>query len=204
MRRFDWLVVAFTLAYVAGSVPLALRSGNDEFVFYIIVLLVLAALVGLVHLRVALHPACLVGLSLWGLLHMAGGLAPSPGGEGVLYNWWLVPERLKYDQAVHAYGFGMATWTVWQAMRTRLADPRPSFGLMFCAACAGMGLGALNEVVEFVAVLTIPDTNVGGYENTGWDLVANLTGSFVAAAAIWFYGAGAEAAAAAPSEPGSR
>ena len=44
---------------------------------------------------------------------------------------------------------------------------------MLCAA-AGSGFGALNEVVEFIAVLTIPETNVGGYENTGWDLVANL------------------------------
>ena len=41
----------------------------------------------------------------------------------------------------------------------------------------GMGLGALNEVVEFVAVLTMPETNVGGYTNTGWDLVSNLAGA---------------------------
>jgi hypothetical protein len=47
-----------------------------------------------------------------------------------------------------------------------------------------MGFGALNEVVEFIAVLTIPNTNVGGYENTGWDLVANLTGTVVAAVCI--------------------
>jgi len=39
-------------------------------------------------------------------------------------------------------------------------------------------------VVEFIAVLTIPNTNVGGYENTGWDLVANLTGTVVAAVCI--------------------
>jgi hypothetical protein len=38
----------------------------------------------------------------------------------------------------------------------------------------------LNEVVEFIAVLTIPNTNVGGYENTGWDLVANLVGASTA------------------------
>ena len=35
-----------------------------------------------------------------------------------------------------------------------------------------------------LAVLTIPNTNVGGYENTGWDLVFNALGAVVAAVAI--------------------
>jgi hypothetical protein len=47
-----------------------------------------------------------------------------------------------------------------------------------------MGFGALNEVIEFIAVLTLPNTNVGGYENTGWDLVANLVGTIIAALVI--------------------
>jgi hypothetical protein len=47
-----------------------------------------------------------------------------------------------------------------------------------------MGFGALNEVIEFIAVLTIPNTNVGGYVNTGFDLVSNLVGCVIAAALI--------------------
>jgi hypothetical protein len=47
-----------------------------------------------------------------------------------------------------------------------------------------MGFGALNEVVEFAATQLLPDTNVGGYVNTGWDLVFNLVGSAAAALAI--------------------
>jgi hypothetical protein len=49
-----------------------------------------------------------------------------------------------------------------------------------------MGFGAANEVVEFIATITLPGTNVGGYENTGWDLVANLVGCLLAALSIWF------------------
>jgi hypothetical protein len=55
--------------------------------------------------------------------------------------------------------------------------------LTLCAA-GGMGFGALNEIVEFVAVLSVPSTNVGGYINTGWDLVSNLVGCVLAAVAI--------------------
>jgi hypothetical protein len=47
----------------------------------------------------------------------------------------------------------------------------------------GVGFGAINEMVEFLATRVVPDTNVGGFENTGWDLVANTVGA--ALAALW-------------------
>ena len=55
---------------------------------------------------------------------------------------------------------------------------------------------ALNEIVEFVATLLVPDTNVGGYRNTGWDLVANLVGATLAVLAIALLDRGAD-----PSNP---
>jgi hypothetical protein len=54
-------------------------------------------------------------------------------------------------------------------------------------ACMGMGLGAANEVVEFVITLIVPDTNVGGFVNTGWDLVSNMTGAVGACVIIRFW-----------------
>jgi hypothetical protein len=107
----------------------------------------------------------------------------------VLYSWWLIPERLKYDNVIHAYGFGVTTWVCWQGLRAAIArrggNATPTFGLLVLAATAGLGFGALNEVVEFAATLLVPETNVGGYVNTGWDMVSNLVGATTAAAAIW-------------------
>ena len=60
----------------------------------------------------------------------------------------------------------------------------PTFGRLVLCGAAGMGFGALNEVVEFAATLMMPSTNVGGYVNTGWDLVANLAGCVIAAIII--------------------
>jgi hypothetical protein len=181
------------IAAVAG----AMVQGNKEFVFYIVVMLVLIGVVTLVHRAVTLAGPLLWALSIWGLLHMAGGLVPLPqdwpfnGEHAVLYSWWLIPQRLKYDQIVHAYGFGVTTWVCWHGLKTSLQRGfgvrlKPTFGVMVICAAAGVGFGALNEVVEFIAVLTIPNTNVGGYENTGWDLVANLCGATVAALVIRF------------------
>lgn len=191
-------VLAFTLVYLVVSGIAAWQGGNSEFVFYIVVMLVLMGVVGLVDRSVRLTRAALWALSLWGLAHMAGGLVEVPsawpvnGESRVLYNWWLIPDRLKYDQVVHAYGFGVATWVCWQGMRAAIlragGEPRPTAGLLLVAAVAGMGLGAANEVVEFFATLLVPETNVGGYINTGWDLVANLVGCVIAAVLIRVFG----------------
>jgi putative membrane protein len=43
-----------------------------------------------------------------------------------------------------------------------------------------MGLGALNEIVEFAAVVASPSTGVGGYYNTALDLVFNGLGATLA------------------------
>lgn len=193
-----WPVAGFTMAYLAVAVSIALTRGNVEFLFYVAVMLILAGAVWVVHRQVGLNNAVLWGLSIWGLAHMAGGLLVVPEGwpvnadSRVLYSLWIIPDLLKYDHVVHAYGFGMTTWVCWQGLRAavhrRTGAGTPTFGLMVLSATAGMGFGALNEIVEFVATLLVPETNVGGYVNTGWDLVANLFGATTAAALIWFHG----------------
>jgi hypothetical protein len=176
-------VLGFTLAYVLVAVVAAFVRGNREFLFYLVVMAILIGVVWLIHREVRLNAALLWALSVWGLLHMAGGLVPYPPGD-VLYNLWFVPERLKYDQVVHAYGFATTTVLCWQSIRGHLPSPPPLRAPLVICAAAGMGFGALNEVVEFTATLIVEDTNVGGYRNTGWDLVANLTGSVGAAVGI--------------------
>ena len=184
-------VAAFTFGYLAIALVAGLLRGNDEFLFYIGVMLVLMGLVWAVNRAAGLSTGALWALSVWGLIHMAGGLVVVPEGwpvnaeSRVLYSLWLIPERLKYDHLVHAYGFGVTTWVCWQGLRSAVrkrsgSAPAPAFGLLTLAAAAGLGFGALNEVIEFVATLTMPETNVGGYINTGWDLVANTVGAVTA------------------------
>jgi hypothetical protein len=191
-------VAAFTLLYIGLAAAAAFFVGNGEFLFYIVVMLLLMLVVWLVHRSVTLTRSILWALSAWGLLHMAGGLVPVPeswpidGSIRVLYSLWLIPDRLKYDQVVHAYGFGVATWVCWQgiraSIRSRGGEAVPTAGLMVLAATSGMGLGALNELIEFAATLLMAETNVGGYINTGWDLVANSVGATAAAIVIWIRG----------------
>lgn len=190
------------LAAAAG----AMASGNREFLFYIGVMLVLVGVVAALHLRMGLPESALWALSIWGLAHMAGGLVPIPDGwpvhgpNRVLYSLWMIPDRLKYDQVVHAYGFGVTTWICWLGLKSTLVGAgvaaTPTSGRLLLVWAAGQGFGALNEVIEFAATLLVPETNVGGYRNTGWDLVANLVGATLAVLAIALLDRGAD-----PSNP---
>lgn len=184
----------FTAAYMVGFGAMAYRQGNGEFLFYGIVMLALIAMVLVADSRVRFAMGVLWALSFWGFLHMAGGNVPLPEGAprpdgtaAVLYNRWIIPGLLKYDQLTHAYGFGVATVACWQGLEAAINKRLfMTPGLAVLMVCAGMGLGALNEVVEFIATLTMPETNVGGYRNTGFDLIANLVGCVIAVVYLAF------------------
>lgn len=188
------VVGIFTATYMLVSLVAALWRKNPEFVFYLVIMCCLIALTVGLHRHSRLHIGALWGLSVWGLAHLAGGLMPVPAtwptqGESlVLYNLWLIPGFLKYDQLIHAYGFGLITWISWQgllkAFAKRGVDVEPTWGLLTLCQASGMGFGAANEIVEFIATIILPNTNVGGYENTGWDLVANFVGCLMAAMLI--------------------
>lgn len=192
-------VLLFNLAYIVPALVSAASRANYEFILYIGVVITAVTLVMWFFARYGLGLGLLWCLSFWGMLHMAGGLVVVPDawptqGSKVLYNLWLIGRVYKFDQFVHAYGFGTTTWLVWQILQRTLSRKFerpletiiPTGGLLFLCVCASMGLGAVNEIVEFLAMVLFPETNVGGYVNTALDLVANLSGAVVAACWIFF------------------
>lgn len=197
--RFPASILAFTVGYAAAISLPAMRSGNPELVAYLLLMSVLITAIAIVDRRSHLSRPLLWCFSVWGLVHMAGGLVRIPefwpynDPQSVLYSLWLIPDRLKYDQVVHAYGFGITTWLCWEALRNGLERRggqrlAPTLGVTVLCVAGGLGFGAANEMVEFIATMTLPETNVGGYTNTGWDLVSNMIGSVFAGSLIYLRG----------------
>ncbi len=195
IRKHPGLFV-FTMSYILAAGARALATDNREFLMYLAQMLVLIGLILWAHRRARFSAGVLWGLSIWGMLHMAGGLVPvpveraqtDPGAESaVLYSLWLIgPDRFKYDNLVHAYGFFMATMACWQAMRRYLGQrARPGLAFAVILASAGMGLGSVNEIIEFIASELFPDNNVGGYRNNSIDLIYNAIGAAAASAFVW-------------------
>jgi hypothetical protein len=174
--------------FVIGGMGLAIAQKNFEFLYYGSTLIVIMLGVLLLDRRVRLPLFVLWGLMLWLILHLAGGMIKVPESvvdEGMtnytLYNVRLAPWLPRYDQPVHAFGFFMSTLAGWRAIFVGSGRMlRPTFGPRVAAGLLGMGCGGVNEVIEFIATRIMPETNVGGYVNTGWDLVSNMVGCMLA------------------------
>lgn len=180
VTRTERPIVFFNVLYVACFSVIALGRHNYEFVLYTGVVIALAAWILLKQRTIQFDRLILWSLSLWGLLHMAGGNI-RVGGD-VLYNRQLIPVYLRYDQFVHAFGFGTTTLVCFHLLRPYLRQTiERRRTLMVLVVLMGCGVGALNEIVEFITVKTVPETNVGGYDNTLWDLIFNLIGATIAA-----------------------
>ena len=187
-----WALIIFNLAYVLGFGLQYLLAGNYEFVWYVAVLVFFFILILATWSRAKFDSIILWGLSTWGLMHMAGGGLKV--GDGVLYSLHLIPiigsgdaYILKFDQVVHMFGFAVATLVVYHLLKPYLNNQTNWKVVYPLIIAAGMGLGVLNEIVEFIAVVIFPNTGVGGYYNTAIDLIFNTFGATAAAFFIHYY-----------------
>lgn len=194
-------VLWLTIAHLTAAGVIAVAHRRYEFLVYLAFTPVLISIIMAVHLRIRLSLGLLWSLSVLALLHMTGGLTAIPAdwpveGRHRLYDWWLVPGLLKYDQIIHAFGSAVATWFCWQLLQRTVAsksgwgfrDLRPVPGLLLFCILSGMGIASVNEIAEFIATRFIREHGVGGYTNTLMDMVYNTIGSVIVATLIWWHG----------------
>lgn len=172
-----WALVAvagFTVAISAYGYLV-----NSPFTtIYLVVMLVIVALVYSIHRSSGFSPGLVGWLVALGFAHLMGGVFLIAGEP--LYEYRPVEGLPRYDQILHTFGTGVAAAAMFQLVPQWAGNPNLSrVGHAGLAWLAALGLGALVELVEFVGVLNIPNTNVGDYTNTGWDLVANTIGASV-------------------------
>ena len=176
-------ILAFTIVYLLYFGQFYVRELNYEFIAYAgLILVIIVALYGTLHLTK--FPLYIVaGLSIWGLLHMMGGSVMT--SDGVLYAWKMYPffdgggdfYILKFDQLVHGGLYGVVALMFLHLLR-EVAGIRTHTGLVaVIAIMASLGVSAINEIIEFTAVVLAPETGVGGYYNTLLDIIFNFAGA---------------------------
>ncbi len=185
------LILGFTIAYTIAAGIYFSSIGNTEFLGYIAVITFLVVLLGCVLTHQCVPSWLLALLSLVGLFHLLGAAVPVNGD--ILYNYVPFPLEnptgltfIKFDQIVHTYASFVAALLMYYFLKR---DTNFHWlGIMVFSVLGSMGLGAMNEVIEFVAKMTVPDTDVGGYYNTAVDLCVNLLGAMsgtLAAFVFW-------------------
>lgn len=121
------------------------------------------------------------GFAVWALLHMLGGSASINGTR--LYDVMLVNiiaepfNILKYDQFVHFYCYVVIAMIVFETLKNYFKSLNLTAYIFI--VLASIGIGSLNEVIEFAAVVFLGNTGVGDYYNTALDLVFNLLGAII-------------------------
>lgn len=184
------VVSIFVLTYFVAGIVLAVLLNNQEFMLYEAQMAIIMGLLVWMDKRITFSPLVFWCLAIWGFLHLAGGLIPIPveladSGEDdmapVLYTLRAFPWLPRYDQIIHAFGFGTSAMACYEALQAHLQRKLPiNIQIGTAVFLMALGLGCINEIIEFAVVAAIPQTNVGGYFNTGWDLVSNATGALIA------------------------
>lgn len=171
----------FTIIYIIVFSVISWLNSNYEFIYYTFVLLIQVNIGLYLHHKLLFPWYILIGLSLMGLMHILGGNIHLEGTR--LYDTYLFGSWLKYDNLVHAVAMFIGTFISYALIKPYI-DPdlkvRPA-SLYLIIFTMTMGLGALNEVIEYFAVIWLDVGEwVGDYYNNALDLVYNGLGSIAA------------------------
>ena len=103
-------VLFLTIAYIIAFGAYYLMHKNYEFLFYVVILVAITAFVSALHLRFNFSTLVLIGASIWGFMHMAGGSFMVGGGR--LYGYIILPiasesfavtDIFRFDKIAHYY-----------------------------------------------------------------------------------------------------
>lgn len=192
IKKSWWPIIIFNLVYILIFTVYYLKIKDYEFLWYIGIMVFFFVLIITTIHKSKFDLFILWGLSIWGLLHMAGGGLLVNGA--VLYKFQIIhlfgsgeSFILKFDQVVHAYGFAITTFVAYHILKPYFYKKEANWKVIYpVLVLISMGLGALNEIAEFLMVVLLPKTGVGGYYNTMLDTVFNTIGAIIAVVVIHF------------------
>ena len=183
LSKAEWAAVAIaTVGMVVLGIYGFIVEEPSTFGYLFSVVAVGALIAGIRRRPLSSGLAIAVGIAA--VAHLAGGLVQV--GTGVLYDASVGPITLhthviQYDHFAHAFGSFVAVLVIWELLVPEEVVNREHINVLVLVALASMGVGALNELIEFIATLADQGAHVGGYNNTGWDFVSNLVGAILAA-----------------------
>ena len=162
---------------------LTLIFQNYEFLIYAITVIGLVALIYKTDRFFNFEKLGIWLFNVWLILHILGGLASY---QGIRYYDLILLDLvgepyhiLKYDQFVHFYCYIVISILMWSVVQKITQSNANRIVVCVVNILAASSLGAINEIIEFLAVVLLNSSGVGGYTNTAIDLVANLLGAIV-------------------------
>ena len=174
-----FILLIFTVYFIA--------VGNFEFLLYTATLGLLIWLLGISDKKFLYFRSAKWGFAIWLFGHLGGGVFRINGQR--LYDTVLVDLVgdpffiLRYDQAIHIFCYFVITLLIYSILLSVVKEKKTKmdrFVIGLIAFLGGMGVSAVNEIIEFATVVFFGSTGVGGYYNNAIDLVFNSIGALMA------------------------
>lgn len=188
MINKETLLFYFTLVYLLVFTTVAITNKNWEFLYYILIMSIFLLIILRQQKKIKLHTPLLTGLSIVGLIHLLGGTIYFNNMR--LYDVWIIPDFLKYDNMVHFTAIFVITFVAYNLLYPHLDKKIEQNKIMLAILLVliTLGIGAVNEIFELMAVLYFNATQqVGDYTNNAFDLVFNFMGAISACILIMIY-----------------
>tara|TARA_Y100000310_G_scaffold336860_1_gene422485 strand:+ start:401 stop:982 length:582 start_codon:yes stop_codon:yes gene_type:complete len=183
MKKLDYTTIANVLILAVFTLWFLIK-GNYEFLLYTVTIGLLIWIIAKTDKIFSYTSIAKWGFVVWLFAHFSGGAFYFSGVR--LYDIVLIPLMgdpffiLRYDQLMHIFSYVVLTSFAY-SMIVNFADKKAKLYLIAITAfLAGMGISALNEVIEFSTVVFFNSTGVGNYYNNALDLVFNAIGAAIA------------------------
>jgi len=184
MKRGKLFLLVSVLIILFFSV-FAISQKNYEFLAYSVVGALIVWLIYATDKIYKYSNFSKISFLVWIFLHFAGGLFKYNGKT-----WYstmiitLVGEPfniLKYDQVLHFAVYFIATFFLYSVVMSFAEKNTSKFKLWLIIVLSAVGVGALNEIMEFGVYIYYANSGVGTYINNALDLVFNTLGAMLGA-----------------------
>ncbi len=178
------VAIGIGTASLVGFGAYGIASGSPSTFGYLFTVVAIGAAIAWLR-RDALPSLLAIGLAIAAIVHLCGGFISVE--HNVLYNGYLGPYNkalgthlLQYDHFAHAFASFVVVFAAWFLLAKPNAAGQRRRDLLILTVGTALGIGGLNEMIEFLATIAHHGAHVGGYLNTGWDLICNFIGASAA------------------------
>ncbi|PIN92979.1 hypothetical protein COU61_01065 [Candidatus Pacearchaeota archaeon CG10_big_fil_rev_8_21_14_0_10_35_13] len=181
-RMIPFYACILILAYFAVHY---LSTGNYEFMVYIVSIGALTGVLMWSDKYVKYLALGKWGYTIWLLGHMLGGTLKINGTKlygTIIINWLGEPFNiLRFDQAIHFYLYLVMPILLYSiikwAVRIKNYENTKKWVVGIIIVLAAIGIGAINEIIEFFITVYYAGSGVGDYYNNSIDLIFNALGA---------------------------
>lgn len=188
MEKFIIVITLFYMVILSSYDVFRGKKTNIEFLLYSLILLVILNIGIYIHRKIQLPEIIIIGLSLFGFMHVLGGVFYVDGTR--LYEKYFIFGFIRYDNIVHIIGAFLTTLVLNSSFHFFVEkNIKIHFNLYFFSlVLMALGVGTINEMLELGAVTMFNvEGRVGDYNNNAIDLVYNCIGSILAIILIDLY-----------------